>query len=86
MQGNRTEGPLQMILRKRWPGSLPSAPDGLEAFYDQELDWSDCAGGECATLTVPLDYAEPDGETIDIAVIRVPARDRAGRCSHRRDQ
>ena len=26
MHGNRTEGPLQTILRKRWPGSLPSAP------------------------------------------------------------
>ncbi|GAB3988260.1 alpha/beta hydrolase [Nocardioides marmoraquaticus] len=60
-------------------GSLPAAPDGLEAFYDQELDWSDCAGGECATLTAPLDYAEPDGETIDVAVIRVPARDRENR-------
>lgn len=60
-------------------GTLPPAPDGLQDFYDQELDWSDCAGGECATMTVPLDYAEPDGETIDIAVIRVPARDRDNR-------
>jgi pimeloyl-ACP methyl ester carboxylesterase len=28
---------------------------------------------ECATLTVPLDYAEPDGDTIDLALVRVPA-------------
>ncbi|MGP4113041.1 alpha/beta hydrolase [Streptomyces sp. 4N509B] len=28
---------------------------------------------ECATLTVPLDYAEPEGDTIEIALIRAPA-------------
>ncbi len=30
---------------------------------------------ECATLTVPLDYAhpDPDGETLDLALIRAPA-------------
>ena len=38
------------------------------------IDWSDCGGGfECGTLTVPLDYDEPDGETIDVAVTRHPA-------------
>ncbi|WP_231331130.1 alpha/beta hydrolase [Actinomadura graeca] len=31
------------------------------------------AGIRCATVAVPLDYAEPSGETIGIAVIRVPA-------------
>jgi pimeloyl-ACP methyl ester carboxylesterase len=29
---------------------------------------------ECATLEVPLDYADPDGRTVRIAVLRVPAR------------
>jgi pimeloyl-ACP methyl ester carboxylesterase len=28
---------------------------------------------ECATLTVPLDYDQPEGETIDLALVRVPA-------------
>ena len=32
---------------------------------------------ECATLTVPLDYADPEGDTIDLALLRVPAADRA---------
>ena len=42
------------------------------------LDWALCdeqlTGGapkECATLVVPLDHTEPDGETIDLAVARV---------------
>lgn len=38
------------------------------------IDWSDCGGGfQCGTITVPLDYTKPDGETIDVAVTRHPA-------------
>ncbi len=34
-------------------------------------DWAPCEGGlECATLTVPRDWAEVDGATIDVAVAR----------------
>ena len=44
------------------------------------LSWSPCDGGlQCATLTVPLDYAEPSGRTIPIAVARHPAEDPAAR-------
>jgi pimeloyl-ACP methyl ester carboxylesterase len=50
-----------------------SDQDELAAFYEQELDWVGCGPGECAELTVPLSYGEPDGETIDISVLRVPA-------------
>ena len=53
-----------------------SAPDGegIDPFYGQELAWSDCGDGfECATLQVPLDYADPAGATIEIAVNRLPA-------------
>ena len=50
------------------------------------LDWGTCTDEsasdpslECATLTVPLDYGDPTGETIDIALVRVPATgDRTG--------
>lgn len=42
---------------------------------DPRLAWTDCGDLECATLTVPLDHAEPDGDTIGIAVARAPARD-----------
>ena len=60
-------------------GVPDSAPAGLERFYGQSPEWSSCGDAECATLTVPVDYADPDGETIDIALLRVPARgDRLG--------
>ena len=53
----------------------PSAD--LQAFYDQEIDWSSCEGDhECATLTVPMDYADPEGDTIDLAPLRGTAADR----------
>jgi pimeloyl-ACP methyl ester carboxylesterase len=52
------------------PSPSPSNP-ALAAFYDQKLDWSSCGSGfQCADLTVPLDYAHPDGQKIQIAVNR----------------
>ena len=53
--------------------STAAAPRGLEKFYAQTLDWANCEGGECAELEVPVDYANPDGETLRIAVLRAPA-------------
>ena len=59
--------------------SSSGAPAGLESFYDQELAWADCADGaagyQCAIATVPLSYDDPDGETISIALRRLPASD-----------
>jgi len=64
-------------------GCAPSTPPAgeedpaLAAFYDQGLAWAACEDRpdlECASLTVPLDYAEPDGETVAMAVYRVPSR------------
>ena len=49
---------------------LPEAPEGLSAFYEQDVVWEECGQGECADVNVPLSYDEPDGETIEIAVKR----------------
>ena len=56
------------------PLPVPSGAEDLATFYSQTLTWQKCTGGECATLTVPLDYAAPTGKTIAIALLRVPAR------------
>ena len=56
------------------PSSTPSPPAAdLARFYDQQLAWSDCDGFECAALQVPVDYSDPAGQTLDIAVLRRPA-------------
>ncbi|HEU4997714.1 MAG TPA: alpha/beta fold hydrolase, partial [Lapillicoccus sp.] len=45
----------------------------LAGFYEQRLRWSACHGGfQCSRLEVPLDYAQPDGRTIELAVVRLP--------------
>ena len=56
-------------------------PAGLESFYTQKVSWYTCAkkgtdqaasgedtGFTCAKIKVPLDYDNPGGETIEIAV------------------
>ena len=38
------------------------------------IDWTDCGGGlQCANVPVPLDWNDPGGQQITIAVIRRPA-------------
>jgi pimeloyl-ACP methyl ester carboxylesterase len=53
----------------------PAVDPRLQRFYDQALDWRDCGRAECTLLTVPLDYDKPDGKTMRIAVLKVPAQD-----------
>ncbi len=56
----------------------PDATEGVDAeladFYTQTLSWETCGEEfECATVTVPVDYDDPDGDTIELSALRVPA-------------
>ncbi|MCF7548102.1 MULTISPECIES: alpha/beta hydrolase [Pseudonocardia] len=70
------------------PDPPSPAPDPLQRFTSQQLSWGSCDGFaaspdvanayrdpslECAKLTVPLDYANPDGRTAELAVLRAKA-------------
>lgn len=67
----------------------PKTPKLPSALTEQRLDWQRCPapqGGEapgsvwrCASVDVPLDYAEPSGETLSIALVRKQARDKGRR-------
>ena len=51
------------------------APDVVPAeyqrFYAQQLEWTSCHDGmQCATAIAPLDWEEPAGKTIELALIR----------------
>ncbi|MFE6872153.1 alpha/beta hydrolase [Kitasatospora sp. NPDC057692] len=59
------------------------ADPALQAFYGQQLTWAACkddpktektdeSAVQCTTLKVPLDYASPGAETIDVGVARIP--------------
>ncbi|MEV6107701.1 alpha/beta hydrolase [Streptomyces sp. NPDC051940] len=85
------EGAKEPARPKATAGSPAGRPALPGALTGQRLDWRTCgspAGGgeppgrladgtrwECATLKAPLDYADPDGATLGIALIRAAARD-----------
>ena len=60
---------------------LAARPAGAqEATGAASIEWEPCGGGwDCGYLEVPLDYSEPEGATIEIAVVRQPARSDAER-------
>jgi pimeloyl-ACP methyl ester carboxylesterase len=62
------------------PATAVAASAAIAAPAVPVLDWQSCGGGFfCATATVPLDYAHPNGATINLAVIKHPAADPAHR-------
>ncbi|MFE7504361.1 alpha/beta hydrolase [Promicromonospora sp. NPDC057488] len=51
-------------------GPTPPAPT------PDPIDWTECGPGlDCATVEVPLEYSDPDGEQIPLAVVRHRATD-----------
>lgn len=43
----------------------------LEQFYKQDVTWRGCgAGYDCTTLKAPVDWSDPGGEQIDLAISR----------------
>ncbi|MFI6043164.1 alpha/beta fold hydrolase [Nocardia sp. NPDC051321] len=61
-------------------------PPALERFYQQQLDWKACdnpkldpVGGQCAVVTVPLNYADPQGATTTVAISRLASPEPAKR-------
>lgn len=59
---------------------VPGCGDGAAGAPDERAVFTPCEGDyECATVEVPVDYAEPNGAKIGIAILRAPARDPAAR-------
>jgi pimeloyl-ACP methyl ester carboxylesterase len=67
------------VLAVAWLALASQAADAAAP----KVAWSSCyvqfGPFECTTVRVPLDYAHPDGETIAIAITRLPATDPAHR-------
>ncbi|GGX59317.1 alpha/beta hydrolase [Streptomyces fructofermentans] len=74
-------GAVTLALMGAGLPSMAYAADGpdLSRFYDQRIRWSACdgenlpAGMQCGRVTVPIDYAKPDGGTLDLAMARIRA-------------
>lgn len=55
------------------------AGEGPNGFRPDPVDWDSCGALDCATVQVPLDYDQPDGELVDLFVTRAAATgDRIG--------
>lgn len=54
--------------------AIADVPQPLMEFYSQTIVWEPCEETfTCATIEVPMNYANPDGETLEIEAIRLAA-------------
>ncbi|MFT4296551.1 MAG: alpha/beta hydrolase [Micropruina sp.] len=44
--------------------------DGLTGYLKQSIQWRRCSNYDCATILAPLDYANPSGQAITLALAR----------------
>jgi pimeloyl-ACP methyl ester carboxylesterase len=56
------------------PPATTTTPPAPPAPSTGTLAWTKCGSLQCATLRVPVDYANPGGATLDLALARRPAR------------
>ena len=57
------------------PEIASAAPAELRSYYTQKVVWSACeADLECARIKVPLDYGKPDGDSIEIAALKLATK------------
>ncbi|WP_225803513.1 alpha/beta hydrolase [Streptomyces sp. NK15101] len=80
MTTNRGRKALMLALSAAAVAGVGLAGGGAAPAAAAGLDWGDCdpavkplPGQRCATLSVPLDYTDPDGEQIGLAVARLPS-------------
>jgi len=85
-----TAAAIPLALGLAGCGQAQDLSADLERFYEQQLRFEQCAGFattaadetaltedpdlRCARLEVPLDYDDPDGRTMQIALLKAPAR------------
>ena len=57
------------------PEIADAAPAELRSYYTQQVDWVPCESDfTCAKIKVPLDYSKPDGDSIEIAALKLSTK------------
>ena len=70
---------LAMFLRDATVKDLPKplhdgAPSGLERYYEQDVTWMPCRGGDCGLVDVPINYSRPQDGSVQLFVkVRLPS-------------
>ena len=64
--------PLLVVPNLRPPGFVDPPPgQGLNRYVQQPIDWQPCGKGlTCTRVLAPLDYADPDGTAITLALAK----------------
>lgn len=81
--------PTATTATKTTPPATPTQPPAaglaprdpaLKPYYSQQVSWQECKQiFECAEVEVPLDYREPQGETLTLSIIKHAANDAESR-------
>lgn len=73
--GDQESRPVQPVPDVRPAGYAdPPSGTGLARYQQQRVNWQPCVRDLlCASVLVPLDYAEPDGSAITLALAKRPA-------------
>jgi len=53
---------------------IKSTTPGLDYFYNQQIQWRNCGEADCTSFEVPLDYQDPEGDRVNLAMTKVRAR------------
>jgi len=75
-----TGGPASPSVRATPTTVVPAPGDNaaLTRFYQQHVTWHPCGGSDlCTRIRVPLNYREPQGRSISLALLEVPATGQA---------
>ena len=67
---------------------LPQGPSGSDeepvtadgpfaSYFAQEVEWEECGSLECATIDVPIDWEDEKSDSVQIALAKQPAFDKA---------
>ncbi len=67
--------PVVVVSTPPAPGSTEPPRPALAPFYSQTIDWEQCGDNQCGVLEVPIDYRDAAGETMGLALVKVPATD-----------
>lgn len=72
-------GPYLIRSYNPWWASSAKQYKNLSGYYEQKLNWRGCFGEfQCANLSVPVDYSNLRKPAINIAVIKLPAKNKQG--------
>lgn len=73
------DGAAHDVVPTTTPTTAPTTTTTIQLPPPVPITWTPCGRFDCARVAVPVDYAEPAGSTLELAVIRRRASDPARR-------